>query len=80
MSRRLARKLNGELRGPQPGYVHLIAATYTALVRDLDARDASLLAKELIVQPVVRIRPSRSLTTAGFPIDDALELAEAAIT
>ena len=54
MSRRLARKLNAELRGTQPGYVHLIAATYTALVRDLEARDAGLLAKELIIQPVVR--------------------------
>ena len=54
VSRRLARKLNAELRGSQLGYVHLIAATYAALVRGLAARDSGLLAKELILQPVVR--------------------------
>ena len=54
VSRRLARRLSTELRGQQPGYVHVIAATYAALVRELDARDGALLAKELVVQPVVR--------------------------
>ena len=53
VSRRLARRLGTELRGQQVGYVHLIAATYASLVRELDARDGALLAKELVVQPVV---------------------------
>ena len=59
VSRRLARRLGTELRGRQAGYVHLIAATYAALVRELDARDGALLAKELVVQPVVRLSGSR---------------------
>lgn len=54
VSRRLARKVQKELRAHRYGYVKLAVRAYMHLLEALKNDDSSLFAKELVVQPVVR--------------------------
>ena len=54
-SRRLARTINQHLVSRKHGYVSLAAQTYIYLLDRLQPSDSSLLAKELILEHVVRI-------------------------
>lgn len=53
MSRRLARKIQKELRAQRFGYVKLAVRAYMHLLEALENDDSSLFAKEIVVQPVV---------------------------
>ncbi len=55
VSRRLARRLEKDLRSQRWGFVVLAAETLRALLGGLPRRDAPLLARELLVQRVVRL-------------------------
>ena len=54
VSRRLARKIQKELRAQRYGYVKLATRAYMHLLEALKNDDSSLFAKEIVVQPVVR--------------------------
>ncbi len=53
VSRRLARKIQKELRAQRFGYVKLAVRAYMHLLEALKNDDSSLFAKEIVVQPVV---------------------------
>jgi len=57
-SRRLARRLYVELGRGRIGHVQAAARAYRYLLLHLRAPDAALLARELMVEPVVRARPT----------------------
>ena len=60
VSRRLARRVTKELRHQKYGYVKLAVRAYMHLLETLNDEDSSLFAKELVVQPVVRLLAGRS--------------------
>ena len=53
VSRRLARRVNKDLRARHYGYVKLEGQAYIYLLSKLSNQDSSLFAKELICQQVV---------------------------
>lgn len=54
MSRRLARRIGKELSRQRHGYVLLAAEAYGSLLGGLQRGDCRMLARELVVQRVVR--------------------------